>query len=130
MGHCPTPSTIWWPGYSQFGDARLGLAYSVAVVRKIDASRPWAGLPVQVHRNAKALFNVAVVSVVGDGESVKVLTDRWLHGKTMAEHCSSLINLIPKRALKRRTVAEGLSDRKWVLDIRGALSVQVLVEYL
>ncbi|WVZ85537.1 hypothetical protein U9M48_032454 [Paspalum notatum var. saurae] len=99
-------------------------------LEKTDASRPWAGLPVQVHRNAKALFDVAVVSVVGNGESVKFWTDRWLHGKIVAEHCPSLIKLIPKRALKRRTVAEGLTDRKWVLDIRGALSVQVLVEYL
>ncbi|WVZ97140.1 hypothetical protein U9M48_042695 [Paspalum notatum var. saurae] len=95
-------------------------------LQKTDAARPWAGLPVQIHRNAKALFDVAVVY----GESVKFWTDRWLLGKTVAEHCPSLIKLIPKRVLKRRTVAEGLTDRNWVSDIRGALSVQVLVEYL
>jgi hypothetical protein len=48
----------------------------------------------------------------------------------VAEHCPILIQMISKRALKRRTVAEGLTDRKWVLDIRGGLSVPILVEYL
>lgn len=40
-------------------------------LQKTDASRPWAGLHVQVHCNAKALFDVVVVSVVGSGESIK-----------------------------------------------------------
>jgi hypothetical protein len=34
------------------------------------------------------------------------------------------------KARKQRTVAQALQDRNWVHDIRGALSVQVLVEYL
>jgi hypothetical protein len=38
--------------------------------------------------------------------------------------------VISRRALKRRTVAEGLTNRQWVSDIRGGLSVTVLVEYL
>jgi hypothetical protein len=38
--------------------------------------------------------------------------------------------LIPKRASKQRTVAQGLANHKWVLDIKGALTFQVLVEYL
>jgi hypothetical protein len=68
--------------------------------------------------------------VVGSGESVKFWSDRWLLGKTVVEHCPTLIQMISKRALKRRIVTEGLTDRKWVSDIRGGLSVSVLVEYL
>ncbi|WVZ89820.1 hypothetical protein U9M48_036178, partial [Paspalum notatum var. saurae] len=33
------------------------------LLQKTDSSGPWAGLPVQEHRSAKALFDVAVVSV-------------------------------------------------------------------
>ena len=99
-------------------------------LQKTDASRPWAGLPIRVHRNAKALVDVAITSVVGSGESVKFWSDRWLLGKTVAEHCPTLIQVISRRALKRRTVAEGLTNRQWVSDIRGGLSVTVLVEYL
>jgi hypothetical protein len=99
-------------------------------LQKTDVSRPWAGLPIQVPRNAKALFQVAVVSVLGNGESIKFWSDRWLQGKTIADHCPNLIILIPKRAAKQRTVAQGLADHKWVSDIKGALTYQVLVEYL
>jgi hypothetical protein len=59
-----------------------------------------------VHRNAKALIDVDVTSVVGSGESVKFWSDRWLLGKTVAEHCPTLIQMISRRALKRRIVAE------------------------
>ena len=36
----------------------------------------------------------------------------------------------PKRAVKQQTVAQALHNRRWVSDIKGALTVEVLVEYL
>jgi hypothetical protein len=90
-------------------------------LQKTDASRPWAGLPIRVHRNAKSLIDVATTSVVGSGESVKFWSDHWLLGKTMAKHYPTLIQMISRRALKRRTVADGLTNRQWVSDIRGGL---------
>jgi hypothetical protein len=41
-----------------------------------------------------------------------------------------LFATIPKRIANRRTVLEALSNRKWISDIKGALSVGVLVDYL
>lgn len=38
--------------------------------------------------------------------------------------------MIPKRVAKRHTVSQALVNRNWMADIRGALSVHVLVEYL
>jgi len=35
--------------------------------QKYDASWPWEGLPVNVPRNARALFKVAVQTIVGNG---------------------------------------------------------------
>jgi hypothetical protein len=107
--------TVQWPlQYGGLGILNLEmLGWALRVrwlwLQKTDASRPWVGLPIRVHRNAKALFDVAVISVVGSGESVKFWSDRWLLGKTMAEHCPTLIQMISKRALKRRTVIEGLT---------------------
>jgi hypothetical protein len=43
---------------------------------------------------------------------------------------ANLILLISKKARKQRTVAQGLLGQNWVWDIKGTLSVQVLVEYL
>ncbi|WVZ55208.1 hypothetical protein U9M48_005900 [Paspalum notatum var. saurae] len=99
-------------------------------LQKTDSSRPWEGLPLQVPQNAKALFDVAAISLVGNGQSIKFWTDRWLQGRTIAEWAPNLIKLIPRRARKQRTVAQGLTNRRWVNNIRGALSVQVLIEYL
>lgn len=128
VGYCTSSFAVWRFGLSQSQVDELGITYPLAMTAKTDSSRPWSGLPVQVPRNAKAFFNVAVASVVGNGENVKFWTDRWLQGKTVAECCPSLIKLISTRALKQRTVVQGLTARMWVSDIKGALSVQVLME--
>ncbi|WVZ90599.1 hypothetical protein U9M48_036884 [Paspalum notatum var. saurae] len=51
-------------------------------------------------------------------------------GKTVAELAPNLFNVIPKRIVKRRTVSQTLTNHCWVIDIKGALTVQVLREYL
>jgi sulfatase maturation enzyme AslB (radical SAM superfamily) len=37
----------------------------------------------------------------------------------------NLIKIIPKRALKQRTVAQALQNRSWVADTKGALTIEV-----
>jgi hypothetical protein len=98
--------------------------------QKTDPTRPWAGLPIQVPRNAQALFDVAVDHVVGNGESTRIWSDRWLNGNTIAGLAPNLIQLIPKRVAKCRTVAQALHNRSWVADNKGAITVQILIEYL
>ena len=73
---------------------------------------------------------MAVDSVVGNGESILFWTDRWLGGSTLAELAPNLLQAIPRRVFKSRTVAQALQNRGWVRDIKGELSVQVLMEYL
>jgi hypothetical protein len=55
---------------------------------------------------------------------------QWLQGRTAAEVVPNLVKLIPKRVLKQRTVGRALNYRSWVKEIKGALMVQVLVNYL
>ncbi|WVZ63856.1 LOW QUALITY PROTEIN: hypothetical protein U9M48_013454 [Paspalum notatum var. saurae] len=111
---------------------RLGCALRIwwLWLQKTDGSRPWAGLPVQVPLKARALFNMAVATRVGNGVSTFFWTDWWLEDKTVAELAPNLFSLIPKGIVKRRTVSQALSNRRWVEDIRGALTIQVLLEYL
>ena len=73
---------------------------------------------------------MAIDAVVGDGESILFWTDRWLNGGTLAELAPNVFRTVPKRVRKSRTIAQALQNRGWVQDIRGALTVQVLMEYL
>lgn len=99
-------------------------------LQKTDHAWPWEGLPVHVSRMAHALFAMDVVTEVGNGENTKFWDDRWINGSTVVELAPNLIQLIPKRARGQRTVSQALNNRRWISNIQGALTVQVLVEYL
>jgi len=88
------------------------------------------GLPIQVSQNAQALFDVAVGSRIGSGKDTKFWTDRWLQGKIFTEWAPNLFKSIPRRIAKRGTVKEALTNRSWVLDIKGASTVHVILDYL
>ena len=75
------------------------------------------------------MFRLAVDCIVGNGESILFWKDRWLNGRTINELAPNLIKAFPKRSLNRRTVAEALNNRRWVADIKGARTVQVLEDY-
>jgi hypothetical protein len=72
---------------------------------------------------------MAVVTEVGDGKNTLFWTDRWLNGQSLSRVVPHLFSIISGRT-KKRTVFDGLTDMRWVSDIRGALTVPVLAEYL
>ena len=73
---------------------------------------------------------MATITIVGNGEKILFWTDRWLDGHTLDEIAPNLFNTVPKRLTKRRTVAQALQNNRWVGDIKGARTVQVMYEYL
>jgi hypothetical protein len=93
-------------------------------MQKTDPNRPWAGLPIEVPAKAKALFDMAVDSVVGNGESILFWTDRWLNGSTMAELAPNLLRAIPKWVVNSRTVAQALQNRSWVWGLLDGVVLQ------
>jgi len=98
-------------------------------LQKTEPDKPWTFLPIQVHQSVKSFFSMAVVTQVGNGTNTLFWTDRWLHGQSLDMMVPHLFEAISSRA-KRRTVHEAMTDRRWVSDIRGALTVNVLIEYL
>ncbi|WVZ94059.1 hypothetical protein U9M48_040001, partial [Paspalum notatum var. saurae] len=110
---------------------RLGWALRVRWLwlHKTDTARPWADLSLQVPKMARTLFDAAVNFIIGNCENTLFWADRWVQGKTIAEIAPNLL-VIPPRVVKKRTVSQALNNRSWVFDIRGALTVQVLSEYL
>lgn len=108
----------------------MGFAHSLVMAsKKNDSDRPWEDLPVHVPRNAQALFAAAIQIKIGDGEDL-FWTDRWLHGNSVDELAPNLVLAVSKKTRKRCTVSQALTNRRWVTDISGSLTVQVLVEYL
>jgi hypothetical protein len=56
--------------------------------------------------------------------------DRWLHGKQVGDLAPRLLVVIPKRRANKCTELEALTDYKWISNIRVALTVEVLMDYL
>jgi hypothetical protein len=81
-------------------------------------------------QKTEPFFAVAVSSEVGDGEHTLFWTDRWLHGRCIEELAPCLFAAIPKRRTKQRMVKEALTNRAWIADIKGALTVGVIMDYL
>jgi hypothetical protein len=99
-------------------------------LEKTDPSRPWSTLPIQIPIKAQAFFLVAMQTEVGNGANTLFWQDGWINGERVADIASRLLAAIPKRRVNKCTVQETLSGHKWISDIRGALTVGVLVEYL
>jgi hypothetical protein len=102
----------------------------VMAAKKTEPDRPWAHFPIHVPEQAKAFFVVAVISKVGDGTHTLFWTDRWLHGRCIAELAPQLFAAIPKRRTKQRTVKEALINHAWIADIKGARTIGIIVEFL
>ena len=76
------------------------------------------------------MFAISITTQIGNGENTLFWTDRWIHGQSLLDLAPVLVVAVPKRILNRRTVAQALLNRTWIRDIQGALSVQVIMDYL
>jgi hypothetical protein len=97
---------------------------------KTDPTRPWLALPIQVLDKCQAFFSIAMQTEIGDGTKTLFWRDRWLHGQRVEDLAPRLLAAIPKRRVNRCTVVEALANHKWISDIRGALTVGVIADYL
>jgi hypothetical protein len=68
---------------------------------------------------------------LGKGMSAsRFRTDKWLLGQRVSGLAHRLFAILPKRIVNNRSVLEALTNRKWISDIKGALSVGAIVDYL
>jgi hypothetical protein len=79
----------------------------------------------------KVFFSMAVITEVGDGNNTLFWQDRWINGKSINDLASlSSQTLIPTRVAGKRTVHEALNNMKWVTDIHGTGSLQLIFQLL
>jgi hypothetical protein len=98
--------------------------------RKTDPTRPWAGLPDSTEQVVADMFHVSVSVEIGNGQHALFWSDRWLQGRCIQEIAPCLFNAVGPRIAKCRTVVQGLANNTWVRDISGALTVQVILDFL
>ena len=92
-----------------------------------DRPRPWEGLQIPVTEEDKALFNAATVVELGNGKKASFWNSRWLNGEALASRFP-LLHRHSKR--KNRSVAQALTDNKWISDTDHNLSQPIIAEYL
>jgi len=133
-GHCLVawvkvclPKELGGLGISDLKSLGWALRMRWVWLKKTEPHRP---LPIHVPEQVRAFFKVAVYSEVGDGTKTLFWTDRWLHGHCIADLAPRLFAIIPKRRIKQRTVQHALTNQSWISDIKGAITVGVIIDYL
>jgi hypothetical protein len=97
-------------------------------LQKTEPGRPWAFFKINAHPSVKA-FSATVSSVVGNSRNTMFWTDKWIDGQSLSQLAPHLVKLVSSRA-KNRSVYDALTLRNWVNDIRGAITVSVLSDFL
>ncbi|GJN37267.1 hypothetical protein PR202_gb26200 [Eleusine coracana subsp. coracana] len=97
-------------------------------LRKTDSNKPWFGLDIPVHANAVAMFEIAMQSVVGNGNNSFFWKDRWFNGSSVADIAPLVVAAVPNQIRNSRLVLEALTDLSWTQNIQGGLSLVGLYE--
>ena len=97
---------------------------------RMDDTRSWLHLPDVTERPVEQLFSASIFIELGDGNKALFWTDRWVQGKSLLNIAPCLCNAVGSTIKKHRTVAQALQGDLWIQDITGALTVQVILEYL
>ena len=97
---------------------------------RTDSSRPWRGLGMLKDQEAREVFDSLVKIRVGDGRKVKFWTDRWINGRSVLEIAPGIGRTVSGRSKNSRTVAQGLAENRWLLDIPGTLAFRGAMEFL
>jgi len=72
---------------------------------------------------------VSMTAVLGDGTNTLLWTDSWATVGPLCRFTPDLFAAV-SRAGKRRLVKDGLMLNRWARDVEGALTAQVLCQFL
>jgi hypothetical protein len=93
-------------------------------LRRTDPDRPWQGLPMIRDPGARSTFDDLVKIRVGDGQRTLFWQDKWINGKAASEFAPGLSRTVSARTRNSRTVAQALTENRWITDVSGSLAAQ------
>jgi hypothetical protein len=97
---------------------------------KVEPGEPWAGLPMHFPSKVKSFFHAAIHTEIGNGCWTLFWEDRWIQGRNVKDIAPRLLAAVPRRIQNSRIVHTALANRSWLNDIKGALTVEVLADFL
>jgi hypothetical protein len=111
---------------------RLGIALHSCWLwlRRSDPDQPWVSLPFSKDKITIEFFNTSVRCALGNREYLLFWSDPWWQGCRLCDLALDLVATVPLLKQKRRTVARALQANTWMRDIKGPLTVHVLMQYL
>lgn len=74
-------------------------------------------------------FHKSVLIEVGNGALILFWTDRWMNNNSITEIAPHLVAEVPPQIRRSRILAEARHNNVWHQDIRGPLTVSVLIDY-
>lgn len=96
---------------------------------RAEPQRCWATLPSTPEKSVAAMAAVSMSVAVGDGTTSRLWTDDWAPVGRLCAFAPKLFAAVSARG-RKRCVRDGLLNNTWARDITGALTVQVLLQYL
>jgi hypothetical protein len=93
----------------------LALRCRWAWLQKVDPSKAWAELNIQIPSLCTAIFDAATCYVLGNGERARFWSDRWLDGSSVAEIAPNVAKMVSRRRITACSVREGLAGQ-WLRD--------------
>jgi len=127
---CCRPAELGGLGIPDLKLMGLSLRLRWEWLRRTDETKTWTTLPAAPDALCSALFRVSITVQLGDGKKALFWTDNWVNGSSIEFLAPCLFAAVPAKAKRSMTVAQGLRNSSWTQDIKGALTVQVILEYL
>jgi hypothetical protein len=126
----PTFVAAQWVGVIDLDLLDIAVCTCWLWLRYMDRSRPWASIKANEDKRMSAFFFASVWFVLGDRATFLFWVDPWLDGKCIADLMSDLADTIPARRRHNCMVAYAMQGLAWIRDIKGAQTVQVIMQYL
>lgn len=95
-------------------------------LRRTEPNKPWQGLHFLSDDIATEFFDSLVEIRLGDVKKVLISCGHWINGYRAEESAPMVVQLVRKRAFNNHSVADAITNVRWVVDIWAQLCPQGL----